>query len=119
LLISGYGHCSEQTELGAHNAEFDDGKAHRHALESHACDERDSQCNVAAGQSFQDWVACGPFCVVELGSKVDATRSVAVLANGWLACGWRRRLAGTRFTALRSNTSPVFCWLPFRKRLPN
>jgi hypothetical protein len=30
LPISGYGHCSEQTELGAHDAEFDDRKGTRH-----------------------------------------------------------------------------------------
>jgi hypothetical protein len=82
LLISGYGHCSEQTELVAHDAEFDDRNATRQALERHAGDECDSRCNVeAADQSFQDGVVRRPFCVVELGSKVDATRSVAVLAN--------------------------------------
>ena len=76
---------AEQTELGAHDAEFDDRKGTRHPLENHACDECDSRCNLEAGQSFQYRVVRRPFWVVELGSKVDATRGVAVVANGLLA----------------------------------
>jgi HSP20 family molecular chaperone IbpA len=102
LLISGYGHCSQQTELGAHDAEFDDRKGTRHPLEKHACDECDSQCNLEAGQSFQYGVVRRPFWLVEFGSKVDATRNVAVGRMVCWQCRWRRRLARTRLTALRS-----------------
>jgi hypothetical protein len=51
---------------------------------------------VEAGQSFPDWVLRRLFCVVELGSKVDATRSVAVLANGLLAVRMAETVAGNK-----------------------
>jgi hypothetical protein len=38
-----------------------------------------------SGPEFSILVVRRPFWVVELGSKVDATRSVAVVANGLLA----------------------------------
>ncbi len=79
--------------MGAHDGEFDDGKATRQALDRHARDECDSRCSVEADQSFQDWVVRRLFCVAELGSKVDATRSVAVLANGLLAVRMAKTVA--------------------------
>jgi HSP20 family molecular chaperone IbpA len=40
-----------------------------------------------------EWVVRRLFCVAELGSKVDATRSVAVLANGLLAVRMAKTVA--------------------------
>ncbi|MFY9802508.1 MAG: DUF2934 domain-containing protein [Candidatus Acidiferrales bacterium] len=93
LLISGYGHSSEQSgvtvrgdgsgELGATSEQLDDGTPA--VLEVHGCERLDSQSELDADESFRDCVVRRPFCVVDLGRKVDAARSVAVLANGLLA----------------------------------
>jgi hypothetical protein len=65
------------------------------AFEGHRRGESDAQSCVHADGVFQD---CGAvrraFCLVELSSKVDATRSVAVLASGLLAVRMANAVVG-------------------------
>lgn len=92
LLISGYGYSSTSLEAGA-DAEFDPQRATTAcrepaalcASEQNVCEPLDSRGAAHPGESFEDCVVRRPFCVVELGHKVDAARSIAVLANGMVA----------------------------------
>jgi HSP20 family molecular chaperone IbpA len=93
LLISGYGHCFGATEPSASDVEAEQNGmastrlegAERGVLEWSASCLADSRCGPDAQEVFQDCVVRTPFCVVELEHRVDATRSVAVVANGLLA----------------------------------
>jgi Protein of unknown function (DUF2934) len=92
LLISGYGHSFTALEAGA-DAEFDAHGTMRACREpavlctsdQNVCQPLDSRGAARRGESFEDCVVRRPFCVVELGHKVDAARSIAVLANGMVA----------------------------------
>jgi HSP20 family molecular chaperone IbpA len=92
LLISGYGHSFTAWEAGA-GAGFGPQEAMRargepavlRAREQNGCEPLDWRGAARRGESFEDCAVRRPFCVVELGHKVDAARSTAVLANGMVA----------------------------------
>lgn len=93
LLISGYGHYFKQAELATGDAECIEAGATISCSDTgaaglpdeHACTLLRAQFDAAANERFEDCIVRRPFCVVELGRKVDAARSVAVFANGLVA----------------------------------
>lgn len=102
LLISGYGHWFEQVEQSAGEMDFNEDRATNLCREGRTadrskergCQPLDSQRSVGADESFEDCVVRRPFCVVELGRKVDAARSIAVLANGLVAVRMAKAVLG-------------------------
>lgn len=93
LLISGFGHSFGQAESVVGGVEFDESWIVSGCGELSVADTpgmNDTwpltlQSSPCAEQSFEDCVVRRPFCVVELGRKVDAARSIAVVANGMVA----------------------------------
>ncbi len=102
LLISGYGHCFEQEEQSASEIDFNEDCAANLCREGRTADRStkrgcqpwDSRRSMGADESFEDGVVRRPFCVVELGRKVDAARSIAVLANGLVAVRMAKAVLG-------------------------
>jgi HSP20 family molecular chaperone IbpA len=104
LLISGYGHCFEQAGfVVADGMEFDTSGIISACGESRGTGspgENDIQPlnlqgNSRAEQTLDECVVRRPFCVVELGRKVDALRSIAVVANGMVAVRMAKADPGT------------------------
>jgi HSP20 family molecular chaperone IbpA len=92
LLISGYGHSFGEAEAAAGGVKCGGLSIAGPCGEVSAADttvENNTQtplrCGPGAEQSLEDCVVRRPFCVVELGRKVDASRSTAVVANGMVA----------------------------------
>lgn len=93
LLISGYGHSLGEAEAAAAGLKFDELWVTSPCGEVSAADttvENDTRTltlrsGPRAEQSLEDCVVRRPFCVVDLGRKVDASRSIAVVANGMVA----------------------------------
>lgn len=93
LLISGYGRYFKQAELATGEAEFIEACATISCSDTdaaglpaeHAYTLLRTQFDAPADERFEDCIVRRPFCVVELGRKVDAARTVAVFANGLVA----------------------------------
>jgi hypothetical protein len=102
LLISGYGHCFGQAESVNGGVEFDKSWTTSLRGELSAADspgENDTQPltlerSACAEQSLEDGVVRRPFCVVELGRNVAASRSIAVVANGMVAVRMAKAVPG-------------------------
>lgn len=104
LLISGYGHSFGDAEPDAAGAMEFDGP---HMMSTRGQSKvADSPCeneipplslqgNFCAERSFEECVVRRPFCVLELGRKVDASRSSAVVANGMVAVRMAKADPGT------------------------
>lgn len=93
LLISGYGHSFGQAESAVGGVKFDESGIVSSGSEASAADSPGEgvspslilQSDPCAEQRGESCAVRRPFCVVELGRKVDASRSIAVVANGMVA----------------------------------
>ncbi|MGA7852612.1 MAG: Hsp20/alpha crystallin family protein [Candidatus Acidiferrales bacterium] len=93
LLISGYGHSFGQTGYAVGDAKFDETGIIGRQGEASAADASGEnvgpplslQSDPCVEQRGEGCAVRRPFCVVELGRRVDASRSIAVIANGMVA----------------------------------
>lgn len=93
LLISGYGHRLGQTDPIVEDVKFDEtrivGSCGEASASSSPGESATRPLTLQSGtwteQGSESCVVRRPFCVVELGRKVDASRSIAVVANGMVA----------------------------------
>jgi HSP20 family molecular chaperone IbpA len=93
MLVSGYGNADDSKEPRQQNRESSEpvsGQAAAKGAPSRAtgqpaCHVQDSNPKTDADDCFQDCAVRRPFCVIDLGVRVDPARSIAVLANGLLA----------------------------------
>ncbi|MFZ0584040.1 MAG: Hsp20/alpha crystallin family protein [Candidatus Acidiferrales bacterium] len=93
LLISGYGHSFGLAEFAVGGLEFDGPGIKSPCGENSVAGSRQQndtrpvtlQSRPCAEPGVEGCAVRRPFCVVELGRRVDASRSIAVVANGMVA----------------------------------